>query len=723
MDLNEEKFLKEQLDSIYKKSFPFQQMCDKQIINENNIILSMPTGSGKTDRFISWAINLLINNRSKKVIITSPIKALSNQRFQELYLEGYNVGIETGDVSYNIDDCTFLCCTQEIATNKYIYEDVITVIDEFHYIYNDPSRARTYIDYIKKSKSNYIFLCSATLGDINKIREYLNNISNRNFYSCECNNRLTNIIIKDYITLEDIKNAYVVSFSRDNCVKNTDKLRENRKKTYKIDEQKKEIILRTASKYNIKNNNLIINALYGVDYYYGSMLPKERLFVLELLQNHLIDTVFGTDAISLGVNFPIQNIVFTSLKKYGQLLNINLFKQIIGRAGRYGLYNIGYVYYSNDFQRDDELERDFNYLKSLKEDDVKIKIMPSIKNIISGRSTIEEEINYVIENSIETLNYDKLLDKINNSLEIIKNFNIEESLAQLYFNKKILPERYIKINWDELPVESTIEFKRHYSGLNVHTAEFYEAIINLYDDEFSAIQNCILIRDIICNFDLETILKDGICRVNSSFKDNFREVLQIRKFLNKLPNVYRNRIDLVRLDTIISNIDASVFDVELSFQKYTDFDIYSLPGYNNKKIVLQDKDKKENIQPIVLKKSNKKSTKNKKKPIKEEFIRLFEEGTLIKEAGASFASPKYLVLLYDNNRCILLNYNSYKSGFISLTMANNLKNYFQINSISKEEYKDILLKCKNNSSNFYSSSNSTKKELEQIYKILKRKKS
>ena len=288
-----------------------------------------------------------------------------------------------------------------------------------------------------------------------------------------------------------------------------------------------------------------------------------------------------------------------------------------------------------------------------------------------------------------------------------------------------MPEKYIKINWDKLPVENIIEFKRRYSGLNVHTAEFYEAIIKLYDDEFSAIQNCILIRDIICNFDLETILKDGICHVNSSFKDNFREVLQIRKFLNKLPNVYRNRIDLVRLDTIISNIDASVFDVELSFQKYTDFDIYSLPGYNNKKVILQDKVKKEIIQPIVSKKPTKKLTKNKNKKKNnkiEKFIKLFEEGTIIKEAGSSFASPKYLVLLYDNNRCILLNYNSYKSGFISLIMVNNLKNYFQISSISKEEYKDILLKCKNNSSNFYSSSNSTKKELEQIYKILKRNK-
>ena len=163
MKIEENDFLKNKLYEIQTRAFSFQSNCDNEMLDKNNVILSMPTGSGKTDRFMSWAIRVLLygNITTKKVIITSPIKALSDQRFRELYLQGFNVGLETGDINYNIDNCTFLCCTQEIATNKYINEDLVTIIDEFHYIYDDERRSRTYIDYIVNTKASHLFLCSA----------------------------------------------------------------------------------------------------------------------------------------------------------------------------------------------------------------------------------------------------------------------------------------------------------------------------------------------------------------------------------------------------------------------------------------------------------------------------------------------------------------------------------------------------------------------------------
>ena len=100
----------------YDNRVKWQIDCDNTIKDKNNVILSSPTGSGKTKRYEFWALN----KPERPIFITSPIKALSNQRFRELQDNGYKVGLETGDIKYiPHDDCDIICCTQEIYNNKY----------------------------------------------------------------------------------------------------------------------------------------------------------------------------------------------------------------------------------------------------------------------------------------------------------------------------------------------------------------------------------------------------------------------------------------------------------------------------------------------------------------------------------------------------------------------------------------------------------------------------
>ena len=74
------------------------------------------------------------------------------------------MGLETGDIKNVPNNCDFICCTQEIYTNKYSeLENVTLIMDEFHYIFENPSRARTYIDALHDSKAKNVLLCSATL--------------------------------------------------------------------------------------------------------------------------------------------------------------------------------------------------------------------------------------------------------------------------------------------------------------------------------------------------------------------------------------------------------------------------------------------------------------------------------------------------------------------------------------------------------------------------------
>ena len=57
--------------------------------------------------------------------------------------------------------------------------------------------------------------------------------------------------------------------------------------------------------------------------------------------------VVATDAIGMGLNLPVRRIVFLQAEKYDGVsrrpLLVSEIKQIAGRAGRFGIYDSGYV--------------------------------------------------------------------------------------------------------------------------------------------------------------------------------------------------------------------------------------------------------------------------------------------------------------------------------------------------------------------------------------------
>jgi len=161
-----------------KNSVKWQQECLKEINQQDYVVLCSPTGSGKTTLFLEWAKQ----KEKKPIYITSPIKALSNQRYKELTNQGFTVGLETGENKYMPENCDFICCTQEIYTKKYTeQEDVTLIVDEFHYIFENNDRARVYIEALQKSKAENILLCSATLGEIDKLKQYIDKVSRKGF--------------------------------------------------------------------------------------------------------------------------------------------------------------------------------------------------------------------------------------------------------------------------------------------------------------------------------------------------------------------------------------------------------------------------------------------------------------------------------------------------------------------------------------------------------------
>ena len=86
---------------------------------------------------------------------------------------------------------------------------------------------------------------------------------------------------------------------------------------------------------------------YRVSLVYGALPPDVRRDQAQRFQRGETEVVVSTDAIAMGMNLPIKRVVFLECEKYDGDITRTLtdaeFKQIAGRAGRYGIYDIGYV--------------------------------------------------------------------------------------------------------------------------------------------------------------------------------------------------------------------------------------------------------------------------------------------------------------------------------------------------------------------------------------------
>lgn len=155
------------IEHFSKYSYPlhdFQKFAIQAIVEGNHVLVTAPTGSGKTLPG-EFALDFFAS-KGKKTIYCSPIKALSNQKFYD-FSQKYpdiSIGIITGDIKCN-PDAQVLIMTTEILLNKlylinsadkakalvtntsfdmdFQNELACVVFDEVHMI-NDPSRGHVW---------------------------------------------------------------------------------------------------------------------------------------------------------------------------------------------------------------------------------------------------------------------------------------------------------------------------------------------------------------------------------------------------------------------------------------------------------------------------------------------------------------------------------------------------------------------------------------------------
>ncbi len=382
----------------------FQLEAIKHIQDGKSVVVCAPTGAGKTC-IAQSAIHLAIEN-GKRIFYTTPLKALSNQKFydfQKLYGEEH-VGLLTGDTTIN-RSAQIVVMTTEVFRNmlygttfgslKDNLQDVkYVVLDEVHYM-NDEERGTVWEESIIYCPSDIqIIALSATVANSLQLTNWINTVHSKTehvwtdfrpvplkffYYDSSkpktvlplfTQNGKVNPSIKPESKFKHFKNpkgarnpvvdivsaldekemlpAIYFTFSRKKCD-------ENARKCSGLDlltkeehiEVKKIIDEYIAENPYLENNPQIQILKCGVASHHAGLLPAWKVLVERLFQKHLIKVVFATETLAAGINMPAKTTVISAVSKRTdaghRMLTSNEFLQMSGRAGRRGMDDIGYV--------------------------------------------------------------------------------------------------------------------------------------------------------------------------------------------------------------------------------------------------------------------------------------------------------------------------------------------------------------------------------------------
>lgn len=155
---------------------PFQEVSIASIERNESVLVSAHTSAGKTV-VAEYAIAQCLRD-NQRVIYTSPIKALSNQKYREFMAEFGDVGLMTGDVTINPTATCLVMTTEILRSMLYRGSEIMrevawVVFDEVHYL-RDKTRGVVWEETIilLPDKVRYVFL-SATIPNAMQFAEWI----------------------------------------------------------------------------------------------------------------------------------------------------------------------------------------------------------------------------------------------------------------------------------------------------------------------------------------------------------------------------------------------------------------------------------------------------------------------------------------------------------------------------------------------------------------------
>jgi superfamily II RNA helicase len=339
--------------------YPAQAEALIEIVSGNNLILSTPTGTGKS--LVAVGAHFAALAQGKRSYYTAPIKALVSEKFFALVdiFGAANVGMVTGDSSVN-PDAPIICCTAEILANVALRHgpdsDVDQVVmDEFHF-YSDPERGWAWqVPLLELPRVQFIVM-SATLGDVAWLASDLTRRTGRETASVTGVERPVPLhyyyeTTPIHETVDQLLSTgqapiYIVHFSQAAALERAQALAGAKVATREQRDAIAELIggFRFTTSFGKALSRLL---RLGIGVHHAGMLPKYRRLVEQLAQSGQLRVICGTDTLGVGINVPIRTVLLTALTKFDgtrmRQLRAREFHQIAGRAGRAGFDTAGTV--------------------------------------------------------------------------------------------------------------------------------------------------------------------------------------------------------------------------------------------------------------------------------------------------------------------------------------------------------------------------------------------
>ena len=339
--------------------YPAQQEAMIELVSGSNVILSTPTGSGKS--LVATGAHFAALADDRVSFYTAPIKALVSEKFFALceIFGPEDVGMLTGDASVNAD-APIMCCTAEVLANIALREgssaDVgMVIMDEFHF-YAEPDRGWAWQVPMLELPQAQFLLMSATLGDVARFQEDLTRRTGRATALVTSTERpvplsFEYVLTPLHETLEELLATrqapiYVVHFTQAAALERAQALMSINVST----REEKDAIAELIGGFQFRpgfGRTLSRLVRHGIGVHHAGMLPKYRRLVEQLAQAGLLKVICGTDTLGVGINVPIRTVVFTGLTKFDgsrqRVLKAREFHQIAGRAGRAGYDTSGTV--------------------------------------------------------------------------------------------------------------------------------------------------------------------------------------------------------------------------------------------------------------------------------------------------------------------------------------------------------------------------------------------
>ncbi len=339
--------------------YPAQQEGLLEIVTGANLILSTPTGTGKS--LVAAGAHFAALAQGRRSYYSAPIKALVSEKFFALVelFGARNVGMLTGDAAVN-PQAPVVCCTAEVLANIALREGNradagLVVMDEFHF-YSEPDRGWAWqVPLLELPQAQFV-LMSATLGDVSRFEADLTRRTGRDTAVVTSVDRPVPLTFEWALTplhetlerllAKDLAPVYVVHFTQAAALERAQALTSVTVCTRQERDRIAEVV--GGFRFGVGFGRTLARLVrHGIGVHHAGMLPKYRRLVEQLAQTGLLKVVCGTDTLGVGINVPIRTVLFTGLTKYDgrrqRLLKAREFHQIAGRAGRAGFDTAGTV--------------------------------------------------------------------------------------------------------------------------------------------------------------------------------------------------------------------------------------------------------------------------------------------------------------------------------------------------------------------------------------------